>query len=201
MTALDLPREPIEIPAHAEHGKTSSHPIEKQQLDSYAGVKTYLAWNSPGRPFRKRSRQFYLNGLLIMFLLLVVSFLFSQYLLMVVIVSLVFLSFVLNSVPPHDFHFRITSEGITIENHSFLWEELYDYYFKKQEGQDVIKVRTRAFLPGELTLTLGDLTKQHIQSVMLQFLPYRESIQPSFMEKAGEWLSKTFPLENLSSYE
>ncbi len=185
---IDLPKEPLDIPAHA----TSQEP-------TYNSVKTLLAWKAPGRPFRKRQKEYYLNSMLITFLLLVILFLFSQYLLMVVVVSLLFVSFALNSVPPHDFHYRISSEGITIEDHFFLWEELYDFYFKRREGQDVAHIRTRAFLPGELTLTLGDVSRVHLQSVLLPYLPYREVVKPTFMEKAGDWLSQNFPLERLSS--
>lgn len=157
--------------------------------------KTLLAWSSPGRPFRKRGKEFYLSSLLIMLLVETILFLFSQYLLMLVVLSLVFVTFVLVSVPPHNFHYKISTEGVTIEDHFFLWIELYDFYFKKREGAEVLYLRTRAFMPGELTITLGDLDKEHLKSVLLQYLPYRELIKPTFMEKSGDWLSRNFPLE------
>ena len=181
---LDFPKEPLDLP--------SSKPSE-----SYPGeVKTLLSWTAPGRPFRKRGRQYYLTSLLIMLLVEVILFLFSQYLLMLVVVSLVFVSFALATVPPRNFHYRISTEGITIEDHYCLWQELYDFYFRKIEGVDVLHVRTHSFIPGELTLTLGEIDKEHVKRVLLPYLPYREIIKPTFMEKSGDWLSKNFPLEN-----
>jgi len=193
-----LPKEPVDLPAGRQG-------LPKEPLDlplpdpseSYPGeVKTLLSWTSPGRPFRKRGKQYYLTSLLIMLLVEVILFLFSQYLLMLVVLSLVFVAFALATVPPRNFHYRISTEGITIEDHFFLWQELYDFYFRKIEGIDVLHIRTHSFIPGELTLTLGDIDKEHVKRVLLPFLPYREMIKPTFMEKSADFLSKNFPLEN-----
>ncbi|MDO8620852.1 MAG: hypothetical protein Q7R31_01050 [Candidatus Levybacteria bacterium] len=184
---LDLPKEPLDLP---------QPPISSPNPQQYSSVKTLLAWTAPGRPFRKKGRQFYLTSLLIMLLIEIILFLFSQYLLMLVVVSLVFVSFALATVPPRDFNYRISSEGITIEDHFFLWQELYDFYFKKREGVEVLHVRTHSMLPGELIITLGTVDKEHVKSVLLPYLPYREIIRSSFMEKSGEWLARNFPLDS-----
>ena len=187
---LDLPKEPLDLPKPdvATHAETM-HPNE---------VRTILEWTAPGRPFRKRGRQYYLTSLLIMLLVEVILFLFSQYLLMLVVLSFVFVAFVLNTVAPSDFKYRISSEGITVEDHFFLWQELYDFYFKKREGIDVVHIRTHSFIPGELTLTLGNITREHIKSALLPYLPYREIIKSTFMEKSADWMTKNFPLEKES---
>lgn len=181
-----LPKEPLDLPnpetkeQHAKHQNT---------------IETILEWTAPGRPFRKRGKQYYLTSLLIMILVEVILFLFSQYMLMLVVLSLVFVAFALATIAPSDFKYRISSEGVTIEDHFFLWQELYDFYFKKREGVDVIHIRTHSFIPGELTLTLGSTTRDQIKSALLPYLPYREFIKPTFMEKSGDWLTKNFPLE------
>lgn len=158
-------------------------------------VRTLLAWSAPGRPFRKRSKQFYATSFLITLLLEVILFLFSQYLLMLVALSLLFVSIVLATVPPSNFHYRLSNQGLTIEDHSYLWIELYDFYFKKRGDIDVLHVRTKAMFPGELTLTLGEIDREHIKTVLLPYLPYRETVKATFMEKSADWLSKNFPLE------
>jgi len=185
---FDLPKEPLELP--------SPHPqTGLPQTPHVNDVKTLLSWTAPGRPFRKRGRQYYLTALLIMLLIEIILFLFSQYTLMFLIVSLVFVAFMLSLVPPKNFHYRISTEGITIEDHFFLWQELYDFYFKNQYGVDVLHIRTHSLLPGELTITLGDVGKSHIKSALLPFLPYREVIKKTFMENSGDWLARNFPLE------
>lgn len=192
---LDLPKEPLDLPA----GKTGlPKPGETHAANENIHpneVRTILEWTAPGRPFRKRGRQYYLTSLLIMLLVEVILFLFSQYLLMLVVLSFVFVAFTLASVAPSNFKYRISSEGITVEDHFFLWQELYDFYFKKREGIDVVHVRTHSFIPGELTLTLGSTDREHVKSALLPYLPYRELVKPTFMDKSADWLTKNFPLE------
>ena len=158
-------------------------------------IKTFLSWHAPGRPYRKRSVEYYTNSLLITFAIEIVLFLFSQYILMALVFSLAFLTFALAVVPPHLLYYRISSEGIRIEDHYFIWEELYDFYFMRNDRQDVLHIRTKEYFPGELTITLGDMPVQQVKSVLLPFLPFREYVRPSFTEKAGTWLEKNFPLE------
>lgn len=159
-------------------------------------VVTMLEWSAPGRPFQKRSKQYYLTALLIMLLVEIILFLFSEYLLMVVVISLIFVGFALAMVPPKDFHYRISSEGITIEDRFFLWKELYDFYFIKKDTHETLHVRTEAYIPGELILTLGDEPQEKVKKALLPYLSFREYVKPNFMERAGNWLSRNFPLEN-----
>ena len=168
------------------------------QLHNYTEVKTLLAWTSPGRPFRKRGKAYYASSLLIMFFIEIILFLFSQYMLMLVVASFVFVAFALASVPPKDFHYRISTEGIFIEDHFYLWDELYDFYFKTREGKTVLHIRTKALIPGELTLTLDPVETNHVKATLLPYLPFREYIKPTFMDHASEWLSRMFPLEMVS---
>ena len=114
---------------------------------------------------------------------------------MLVLVALTFLSLVLSSVPPHNFHYKITTEGIKVEDYFYIWSELYDFYFKVIDGVDVLIVRTQAFLPGELKISLGEVPRDHVRRVLVRYLPYREYVHPTFMEKSADWLSHNFPLE------
>src|SRR5690242_16566773 len=84
-------------------------------------VKILLEWKAPGRPFIKRQKSYYTTSLLIMFFVEVILFLFSQYMLMLVVASLVFVAFALATVPPHEFHYRVSSEGIFIEDYFYIW--------------------------------------------------------------------------------
>jgi hypothetical protein len=159
-------------------------------------VRTYLSWSAPGRPFSKKGRQFYATVILLMFLVQIILFLFSWYELMVVVLALVFLAIVLYTIPPKDYHYKITSEGIRLEDNFYIWSELYDFYFKKVDNTDTLVVRTESLLPGELKLTLGTVSRDHIRQIIVNFLPYREYVKPTFVERSGDWLARNFPLDN-----
>lgn len=132
---------------------------------------------------------------MIMGALEIILFLFGQYMLMFVVFALGFLSFAMSIIPPHNFYYKITSEGVRIEDYFFIWEELYDFFFIKHHGKEVLYITTKDFLTGELKITLGDITTEEIKRVLLPYLPYREYVKPTFMEKSGDWLSNNFPLE------
>jgi hypothetical protein len=114
---------------------------------------------------------------------------------MFVVLTLYFLSFALGSTPPQNFHYRISNQGIKIEDHFYIWDELYDFYFKTIEEMEVLVIRTKSLIPGELKITLGDVPSDHVRRVLVGYIPYREVIKPTFMEKSSDWLSKNFPLE------
>jgi hypothetical protein len=172
---------------------------DEEEENTTNEVKTLLSWKAPGRPFRKRGKQYYLTSLLIALLVEIILFLFGQYMLMLVVASLLFMAFALASVPPKDFHYRISTEGIMIEDHFFIWQELYDFYFKTHGNEDTLHVGVHGFFIGEITLTLREVNREHIKRIMLNYLPFREVVKSTFMEKAGEWLEKNFPLEKSSS--
>ena len=175
----------------------SQHDLAEHEPYMYHDVKTILSWRAPGRPYKKRKKEFYLTGALIALLLSVIAFLFSQYMLILVVWSLVFVGFALSLIPPRDFHYKISTEGITLEDHYYLWQELYDFYFRKISGVDTLHIRTQAYFPGEVIITLGDLSRDHVKRALLPFLPFREYVKPNLAEKTGDWLYKNFPLERI----
>lgn len=164
----------------------------------YHDVKTLLSWSAPGRPFKKRGKEFYISIILLVALFEIILFLFAQYELMLAVGALAFVSIILHTVTPKDFHYKITTEGIRVEDHFYIWSELYDFYFKTIDGMDVLIIRTEALIPGELKISLGNVVSDHVRKVLVRFLPYREVVKPSFMEKSADWLSRNFPLDKRS---
>jgi hypothetical protein len=158
-------------------------------------VRTLLAWVGPNRPFRKRHKEYYINILIILLAVEVILFLFSQYMLMILALAVVFLAFALATVPPQPFHYKISTQGITVEDHYFLWQELYDFYFRRQDNVDLLILRTKAYFPGELVIPLTDVHREHIKQILLPYLPFREFVKPSLFDRSADWLAKTFPLE------
>lgn len=171
-----------------------------EATEDFNEIKTFLSWSAPGRPFKKRTKNYYAMSLLISFLLVVMALLAHELMLALVILSFLFVAMALNTVPPKNFHYKITTGGITIEDHFFLWQELYDFYFKKRfDSIEILHIRTRALLPGEITLTVGHVNKEHIKSILTNYLPYREIITPTFVDKSATWLTTNFPLEGNNS--
>jgi hypothetical protein len=108
---------------HPHHQTTEENKIREHD------VITFLEWHAPGRPFTEHSREYFVNGFLILAAVEIIVFLvFKDFFLITAIFALVFLWFALSYVRPHDFYYKITSEGIRIEDYFFIWEELYDFF-------------------------------------------------------------------------
>jgi hypothetical protein len=168
--------------------KEISHPLGKNA--------EALEWIAPGRPFEKKSRQYYLTALLIMLLVEAILFLFSEFMLMFVVAALVFVTFALASIPPKDFKYRISGEGVQIEDRFYLWQELYDFYFYKKYNYSAIHIRTKDLIPGELIITMGNQPEESIKKALISYLPFREYVKPSFEDRVATWLVKNFPLDS-----
>lgn len=164
----------------------------------YYEVKTLLTWNAPARPFRKKRREYYVFVFIIAVLIEVILLSFHEYILMLLVLAVGFLTVVVASIPPRDYHYKITTQGIQIEDHFYIWEELYDFYFRRVDHIDTLVVRTIALLPGELRISLVGVDRDHVRQTVVQYLPYREVVRETFVEKSSNWLSKTLPLERES---
>lgn len=194
-------------PHHIHKGtaRDESRPVSVEnspahELDLHPNdVKTLLEWAAASRPYKKRQKAYYINILLLTGTILIILFLFSQYALMLVVISFAFVSFALASTPPQNNHYRVSTEGIVMDDHFYLWQELYDFYFKKRFGEDILHIRTKNYFPGELIMMLGGISKEKMRTTLISFLPYREVVRSSYAERAGEWLLKTFPLDDAHS--
>lgn len=174
-------------PPAGETGEESSLKTEKKE--------TLLSWRSSSRPFKKRKREYYATLIIIVLLISGILFFFGQFALILAVWALSFMAISFSIVPPHDTDYKITTQGIVVGEHAYLWNELYDFYFKKQFGSEVIEVRGHTALPFLLVLTLGSVPKEQVKEVLNKYLPFREVIERNFMDKAGDWLARTFPLE------
>ena len=110
--------------------------------------EVYAEWSSPSRLFKKRDREYFINIAAIVFLLSVILVFAREFVLIATVLSIVFLIYVLSTVPPEDVKHRLTSLGIESTGHFYRWEELADFWLEEQWGQTMIIVRP--YLSGSL---------------------------------------------------
>ncbi|MBI3103520.1 hypothetical protein HYZ05_01125 [Candidatus Daviesbacteria bacterium] len=160
-------------------------------------VRTLLSWEAPSRPFRKKDRSYYTTIAIIVMLLILIAFLFREFLLIGAILALMFVAYVLAFVPPHNIKYRISTQGVTIGNDFYFWHFLDAFWFKEKEGAKILIIQTRFRFPGQLMLVLADQDEEKVKKIVARFLPFVEVPYKSWMEKWSESLQKNFPLENI----
>jgi hypothetical protein len=155
-----------------------------------------LAWSSPSRLFKRRDKEYFTNVGAIVFLLVIILVFAREFLLIAAVVSIVFLIYVLSTVPPEEVTHRITNLGIESAGHYYRWEELGEFWFEEQWGQTTLVLRP--VLGMRIIVLLGVQDKAHVRELIAKYIPFRENPEKSWVDNASSWLSKKIPLEKPS---
>jgi len=164
--------------------------------DEMETQETLLSWSSPARLFKKRDSDYFKTIGAIVFLLTIILVFASEYVLVIAMLSIVFLIYVLSTVPPEEVEHRITNLGIESAGHYYRYEEFADFWFEDQWGQTKLVLRPYV---GVLTIILlGENMKDKVRELLAKHLPFREQPEKTWVDNASSWLSKKIPLEKTS---
>jgi hypothetical protein len=155
-----------------------------------------LAWSSPSRLFKRRDKEYFTNIGAIVFLLVIILVFAREFLLIAAVVSIVFLIYVLSTVPPEEVSHRITNLGIESAGHYYRWGELGEFWFEEQWGQVLLVLRP--MFGTRIIILLGAQDKVLVRKLIAEYLPFRENPEKSWVDNASSWLSKKIPLEKPS---
>ncbi len=158
--------------------------------------EVYAAWTSPSRLFKKRDREFFVNILAIVFLLSVILVFVREFVLIAAMLSIVFLIYVLSTVPPEEVKHRVTNLGIESAGHFYRWEEFADFWFEEQWGQ--VMLILRPFATARLIILLGSQNKEKIREAIAHHIPFREEPDRNWVDNAARWITEKIPLEKSS---
>ncbi len=160
---------------------------------SSGNEEVYAEWSAPSRLFKKRDREYFVNIAAIVFLLCVILVFAREFVLIATVLSIVFLIYVLSTVPPEDVKHRVTSLGIESAGHFYRWEEFADFWFEEQWGQVMMVVRP--YLSPRLIILLGGESKARIREFVAKHIPFREEPDRTWVDNAARWMSEKIPLE------
>ena len=157
--------------------------------------KDLFVWQALARPYKRRNKEWYSTIAAIIFLLAVILIFLQEWTLIGVIVSIGFLSYVLSSVPPEKVETKITTRGIIAGSKRFDWTLLYRFWFSEKWGSQMLNVETRLGFPRRLMFVINKPDEPKIKKILEKYL-ILEKPQNQFVDRAGNWLQRKFPLEN-----
>src|SRR5258706_11830932 len=155
-----------------------------------------LAWSFPSRLFKKRDREYFTNIGAIIFLLMVILVFMQEFLLIAAVVSIVFLIYVLSTVPPEEVSHRITNLGIESAGHFYRWDSLVEFWFEEQWGQTMLVLQPLA--GKRIIILLGTQDKKNIRDLIAKYIPFRETPDKTWVDNAAHWIGEKIPLEKPS---
>ena len=150
--------------------------------------KDLLIWVAPVRPFKRKNRDFYVTLIAIAGIVGLVLFLVEGFMPVILIISLVFLYYVLHTVEPESVEYKFTNLGIKIGNKLSSWASLGRFWFTKRFDDELLIIETAA-LPGRMELVVNPNNKEKIKKVLSSYLK-EEEVPPSFLDKAANWISQ-----------
>jgi hypothetical protein len=165
--------------------KSSTNPEPKN------ANKTLYSWKAPERPFKTRNREFWVTTIAMAAVVGLVLFLVEGFAPVLLIISLVFLFYVLSTVPPREIEYEITDAGIKIAEKLTIWDNMNRFWTTRRFDSELLVIEIFT-IPGRLELVLDSSKKEQIIKELSKFLSF-EKVSPSGLDKAANWLGKKMP--------
>src|SRR3989344_325415 len=154
-----------------------------------------LAWDAPVRPYKKRDKSFFQTIAAIFLLLTVILFFIREWLIIGVALAVVFVVYVLATVPPGIVTYKITDKGVWVGDLFFRYLHLTEYWFDAQLGNTVLVLIAPMRTASRISIVIFPKDKEKIDAALRKHLVFREKPIKSFIDSAAEWMSKAIPLE------
>ncbi len=155
--------------------------------------KIIYEWQDDARPFKKRNRQYKTTIITIALLISLILFFAGQVLTVAVVIAVVFLVYVLSTIPPQTVTNQISSFGIRADDKLYLWQELGRFWFDVKYNQKVLLVEVGRF-PYRLTLVVNKADQKLLTNLLSEVLVEQKPLLTT-TEKWAEWLKKKVPLD------
>ncbi len=153
--------------------------------------KDLLVWSAPARPFKRRSRDFYITVIAMAAIVGLVLFFVDGFLPVILIVSLIFLFYVLSTVPPENIDYKITNRGIKIAGKRTDWQNMNRFWTTRRFDTELLVVETFS-LPGRLEIVISPELKGEIEKTLTKYLVHEE-IPASVLDRSANWIARRLP--------
>lgn len=147
-----------------------------------------ISWHAYARPFKRLSKQFYIKFFSIAGTVSLVVFLAEGIMPVLLIISLVFLYYVLTTVQPDEIEYKITSKGIRVDGKITEWQFLNRYWFSNRFGNEILIFET-SFLPGRIEMVINSELKESLKKEISAYIPYEE-VPISVFDHLINWFSE-----------
>jgi len=153
--------------------------------------KDLVSWTAPARPFKRRDREYYVTIIAIAAVVGLILFMVEGWMPVVLLISLIFLFYVMSTVEPEAVEYKITSRGIKVAGKRTDWGTLVRYWFSRRFDNELLVVESTN-LPGRIEYVLAPERKEEVKKALSQFLPEEEA-PPSYLDKAANWFAAKLP--------
>jgi len=155
-------------------------------------VKTLFRWQSFSRPYAKRSSKWFLYTTLFVATILLLLLFMKEFIIMAPVLAIAFVAYILATVPPELVENEITTQGINNAEHSYLWDELDDFWITEKRGFTLLHIDTFLQWPRRLIILINKDDKGKIQEIIARYLPFRELPKTGWFDSLADSLANGF---------
>lgn len=153
--------------------------------------KDLFTWTAAARPFKRRGREFFITVLAMAGVVGLVLFIIEGALPLILLVSLLFLFYVMSTVEPPNIEYKITNYGVKVADRRTDWTAMKRFWFTKRLDSELLVIETFG-LPGRLEIVIKPELKENIKKTISDYIPFEEK-SPSYVDKATTWVSGRMP--------
>lgn len=161
------------------------------EIEQIVEEKDLVTWKGPSRPFKRRTREFYVTLISIVVLLGAILFLIEGVMPVLLLAALVFLFYVLSTVAPEEVEYKITNYGVRFAGRLTSWDTIGRFWFMNRLGSELLIFETFG-LPGRLELVVTKDLQPKLEESIKKYAVHEE-VPPGVMDKAAHWASKRLP--------
>jgi hypothetical protein len=161
---------------------------EKQEL------KTLFVWKAPLRAFTRRSKKYFTNLSLIVLAISLILIFLKEFFLVGVILALLFVAYVYSTVEPEIFENKITTQGVYLGNHTYLWNELTEFWFLKRGDQHLLNIDTGLRFPSRLYVVVEDADVPKVKELLSSHLSFREEPKLTVVDRLFDFFATKLAL-------
>ncbi|MBN2101068.1 hypothetical protein JW710_04245 [Candidatus Dojkabacteria bacterium] len=147
-------------------------------------------WMAPMRHFKKlEKKRFFiiLAGILGFFVILVIL---GQYWLMAALAAVMFLIYVVGTVPPARIEHVITTHGIETVDEKVDWTDVESYWFSKKDNQLILNVETKLRFPARLVMLVSEENMKKVHGILKERIMYKDLRKQGTLSRIvdGAWV-------------
>jgi hypothetical protein len=150
-----------------------------------------VTWTAPARPFKRREKKFFVTTFAMAGIVGLILFLAEGIVPVVLIISLVFLYYVLSTVEPEKVEYKITNKGIKIAGKETGWQYTNRFWFAKRFDNEIMIIDT-VMIPGRVEMVISPEIKDKLKREISAYIPYEE-VPPSGLDRVTGWLAEKLP--------
>lgn len=158
--------------------------------------KVWFSWSAPVRAFKRQDREFWITCLAILGLVGIIFFFAKDFLAILPACALLFLYYILSTVPPEIVDNKLTNRGIHFGPNFFPWDAINSFSFGKAgDSRAVIFDTFINFFTRQISLIISPQDEETVKGFCLKKLPLVES-SPRFIDKLSKRLAALMPFED-----